>query len=101
MADLIEHFEWCNPTLCAIAHVDSRHLGEVYRIDAALLGDVGIEVQLVANGDDPVAVAPVTLDVRLSRSLELSVEGYTLTAEAVRKLHAILSRLISAFPAHA
>lgn len=99
MSDVIAHFTWCDPTQCAVDQPDSCHRSVVHRIDPAFLGDVEIAVQLVANADDPIAEAPVVLEVRLIRSFGVSVEGYHLGGAAVRRLHALLGGLIPALPA--
>jgi len=97
MSGIPEHPDWCDPELCAAGQLDSCHRSAVHRIDADLPGDVGIAVQLVSGADDPVAEAPVRVELRMVRSLGVSVEGYDLSPGAVAELHAVFGRLMSAF----
>jgi hypothetical protein len=99
VSDVINHPTWCDPAECAVEHPDSCHRSAVHRIEAASFGDIGIAARLVSSADEPVVEAPVVLELRLIRSLGISVEGYDLNGDAVRKLHALLGRLIPALPA--
>jgi len=101
MADLVQHPDRCHPSECAVEHADSCHRSAVHRIEPAAFGDIGIAVQLVSSADEPMVEAPVSVELRLVRSLSVSVEGYDLNADAVRELHTVLGRLLPAVSGHA
>jgi hypothetical protein len=96
----LTHPWWCDPNLCTVGDVGrllaDHHLSAVRVLEAESLGDVAVGLQLSAFGSEPLDETSVDLEVTLTRTDGVSVEGYSFDAVQVSALAAALAELLPA-----
>ena len=91
----IAHPDWCDPTLCTASEWWKSHRSAPRRIEHRASGDVDVYVQLTSVAWDPVAEAPASVEVALTRSDLGSVETNLLDQRTVREFHSILGDMLA------
>jgi hypothetical protein len=95
------HPHWCNPLLCAVGQPDAslladHHLSTPRVLAAPAFGDVIVGLQLSMFGGQPLDETSTELEVTLTRTDGVSVEGYSFSAGQVLDLVAALGELVPA-----
>ncbi|GIJ50247.1 hypothetical protein Val02_71330 [Virgisporangium aliadipatigenens] len=90
----IGHPWWCDPRFCGGSHPLPCHLSAPYRVTGDHAGGVVITAQLSSLIDEPLELAPVSIETVIRDPVTGKAGRYLLEKDVALRFHALLGRLL-------